>query len=98
MDAAAVGGEHTQPPVPDFITKALDDDRGVARHDPRRVALLAQELNEVAGGAGVEVVAGLEHRRILVDRPAAERADRLPELTRAPDAVALPEWDRTRHP
>ena len=46
----------------------------------------------------VEVVVALEHLRRLVDRPPRERADRLPQLTRAPERVALPERDRARQP
>src|SRR5581483_2887864 len=45
-------------------------------------------------GAPVEVVVALEHLGLLLGRPAAEGADRLTELLRAPDAVALPERDR----
>ena len=55
MDAAAEGGEHAQPPVPDLVAEALDDDGAVARHDARRLALLAQE-DRTGGGALVEVV------------------------------------------
>ena len=91
MHAAAERGEDAQPPVADLVAEALDDDRAVARHDAGGALLLAEELDEVAGGQVVEVELGLERLRVLVDRPAGEGADRLAELTRAAEAVALPE-------
>ena len=96
VHAAAVGREDAQPPVADLVAEALDDDRAVARHDARGVLLLAQEGEQVLGGEVVEVVARLERRGVLLDRPARERADRLAELARAPDAVAAPERHRAR--
>ena len=50
-----------------------------------------RNVEQVAGRLVVEVVVALERRGVLVDRPARERADRLAELARAPDRVALPE-------
>src|SRR5205807_8302887 len=44
--------------------------------------------------APVEVVVALEHVGVLLDRPARERADRLAQLLRAPERVALPERHR----
>src|SRR5205085_1111524 len=39
----------------------------------------------------------LEHLGRLLDRPASEGSDRLAQLLRTPDAVALPERHRARH-
>src|SRR4029079_15696135 len=72
------------------------DDRAVARHDARGVALLAQEGGQVARGALVEVVLGGELRGVAVDGFAGEGPDRGAELLRAADAVALPERHRAR--
>ncbi len=94
----AEGREHAQPPVADLIAEALDHDRAVGRHDPRRGLLLAQELDQVGGRPAVEVVVALQHLGVLVDGPAGERADGLAELARPPHAVALPERDGTRQP
>ena len=91
VHAPAEGREHAEAPVADLVAEALDDDRAVARHDARRVALLAQEGRQVAGGALVEVVLGGELLGVAVDRLPRERADRGAELLRAADAVALPE-------
>ncbi len=60
VHAAAVRAEDAQPPVADLVAEALDHDRAVARHDARRRLLLAQEVDEVAGGELVEVVVALE--------------------------------------
>ena len=94
VHAAAVGGEDAQAPVADLVAEALDDDRALARDDARRLLLLAQEREQVAGRLLVEVVVALERLGVLVDGPAGERADRLAELARAPDRVALPERHR----
>jgi hypothetical protein len=98
VDAAAERREHAQAPVADLVAEALDHDRTVRGDDAGRVLLLAQELDEVAGGAAVEVVVALEDGRFLLGGPARERADGLAELLRAPDPVALPERDRAREP
>ncbi len=97
VDAAAVRGEDAQPPVADLVAEALDDDRPVGRDDARRLLLLAQEVEQVARRSRVEVVALRQRLRRLLDRPAAEGADRLAQLLRPADAVALPERDRARH-
>ena len=96
MDAPAVGRQHAQAPVADLVAEALDDDRAVARQDARRGLLLEQEVEQVLRRERVEVVVGLQRRGVLLDGPAAERADRLAELLRAADAVALPERHRAR--
>ena len=96
VDAAAVGGEDAQPPVADLVAEALDHHRAVARDHARRRLLLAQEVDEVAGRQLVEVVLLGERCRLLVDGPAGEGADRLTQLLRAAEAVALPERHRGR--
>ena len=97
VDPAAERREHAQAPVADLVAEALDDDRAVARDDARRVLLLAQEREQVLRRERVQVVALGERLGVLLHRPAAERADRLAELERPADAVALPERDRARH-
>ena len=97
VDAAAVGRQDAQPPVADLVAEALDHDRAVAGDHARRLLLLAQEVEQVVGRARVEVVVALERLGGLVDRPARERADRLAQLLRPPDAVALPERHRAGH-
>ena len=94
VHAPAEGGEHAQPPVADLVAKALEHDRALARQHARRRLLLAQVGEQVARGALVEVVVALQRLRLLLDGPARERADRLAELLRAPDRVALPERHR----
>ncbi len=94
MDPPAERREDAHPPVADLVAEALDDDGPVAREDAGRGLLLGEELEQVAGGQGVEVVVALEDGRVLVDGPAGERADRLAELLRPADRVALPERDR----
>ena len=98
MDASAERRQHAQPPVADLVAEALDHDRAVRRDHARGSLLLLEELDQVAGCAAIEVVLALERLGLLVDRPAGERADRLTELLRAADAVALPERDRAGQP
>ena len=76
------GRQHAHAPVADLVAEALDHDRAVARHDARRLLLLAQELDEVGGGLVVEVEVVAPASPVLVHRPAGERADRLAELLR----------------
>ena len=97
VDAAAERREDAEAPVADLVAEALDDDRRVARQDARRVLLLAQVVEEVLRRELVEVVLAHERRGVLVDGPAAERADRLAELLGAADRVAAPEGDGARH-
>ena len=97
VDAAAERREDAEAPVADLVAEALDDDRRVARQDARRVLLLAQVVEEVLRRELVEVVLAHERRSVLVDGPAAERADRLAELLGATDRVAAPEGDGARH-
>ena len=53
---AAVGREDAQPPVADLVAEPLGDQRAVGRHDAGGRLLLAQEREQVGGGALVEVV------------------------------------------
>ena len=94
VDAPAVGGEQAQPPVADLVAEALEHDGAIAGQHAGGGELLAQVGDEVAGGALVEVVLALERVRLLLNGPARERADGLPQLLGAPDGVALPEGHR----
>ena len=96
VHAAAVGGEDAQPPVADLVAEALHDQRAVGGDDARGGLLLAQELDQVRRRQLVEVVLVPQGGRFLVDGPAREGADRLAELARAAEAVALPERHRGR--
>ena len=91
VHAPAIRREHAQAPVADLVAEALEHDRALARQHARGRLLLAQVGEQVARGALVEVVVALERLDVLLDRPARERADRLAELDRASDGVALPE-------
>ena len=95
VDAAAVGGQHAQPPVADLIAEALEHDRALGGQHARGGELLAQVRQQIARRALVEVVVALEGLRVLVHRPAGERPDRLAELLGTADRVALPEGHRT---
>ena len=95
VDAAAVGRQDAQPPVADLVAEALDDDGAVGGQHARGGLLLAQELDEVTGGAPVEIVLALQHLGALVNRPAGELADRLPQLAGAAHPIPAPERDRS---
>src|SRR3954463_6517078 len=88
VDAPAVRAEDAQAPVADLVAEALDHDRAVARDDAGRLLLLAQVVQEVAGGERVEVVVGGQDLLGLLDRPAAERADLAAQLLGPADGVA----------
>ena len=64
-----------------------------------RVASCCSRRNwtRLTRGLLVQMVALRERCGLLIDRPARERADRLAELARAAEPVALPERDRARH-
>src|SRR5947209_7280282 len=98
MDAPAEWAQHAQAPVTDLVAEALDHDRAVGRDDAGRVLLVSEELDEVGGRLGVEVVLPLQGRGVLADRPPGEGTDRLAELLRPLDGVALPERHRARQP
>src|SRR5207253_453989 len=85
--------EDAEAPVADLVAEALDDDGAIRRQRTRRALLLAQERNEVPLRALVEVGhLGLGRREEL----ARELPDRLAELVRPTDALALPERDGAR--
>ncbi len=100
MHAAAERREDADAPVADLVAEALDHDRAVGRQRAGRVRLLAQEHEQVARRALVEVV--------LVAQPGAcgrvaERrelarggTDLLAELVGPPHSFALPERHRAR--
>src|ERR1019366_5883218 len=94
VDATAIGREHAQAPVADLVAKALEHDRALARQHARGGLLLAQVGQQVARGTLVEVVVALQRLGVLLHSPAREGADRLAELLRSPDRVALPEGHR----
>ena len=100
MHAAAERREHADAPVADLVAEALDHDRPVGRHRARRGGLLAEEREQVARRALVEVVLAAEpdERGRVAERRELARggADLLPELVRPPDALALPERHRAR--
>ena len=95
VHAPAVGREDAQPPVADLVAEALEHDRALAR---------AARAWRPAARAGRRAGCARRARRgrsraasvsgVLLDGPARERADRLAELDRAPDGVALPERHR----
>ena len=95
MDPTSPGGEHAQPPVADLVAEPLDDDRLVGWDHPRRGLLLAQVGDQVLGGPPVQVVLGRQLRGLGAHRLAGEGADRLAELGRPANPVALPERDRS---
>ena len=66
VHAAAERREDADAPVADLVAEALDDDRAVGRDGAGGVVLLAQEGEQVGGGAPVEVVLVGEPRERLV--------------------------------
>ena len=50
VDAAAEGREHRQPPVADFVLRALDENRAVVGHDAGGPLLIVEVLQQVGGG------------------------------------------------
>ncbi len=94
VDGRAVGGVHDQPPVAELVAEPLDQQGLVAGQHLGGLELLVEVGDQVAGGVGVEPLRHgpllgllLRHRRQL----AGEGADRLAELGRAAEGVALPE-------
>src|SRR3954469_12411499 len=98
MDAAAEWRQDAEPPVADLVAEALDHDRLVRRQHARRLALLAQECDQVARRLLVEVRRGSQLFRLAVDRPARELAYGAAKLDGAANLVALPERHRARQP
>ena len=101
VHARAERREDAETPVADLVAEALDDDGPVRRHGAGRGGLLVQERQQVARGAIVEqmLVTKTRERLLLAERNELARclADRLAELVRPADALALPERDRARH-
>ena len=100
VHAGAERREDAEAPVADLVAEALDDDRAVRREHAGRLLLLAEEDEQVLGGALVELVL---RRQALAgalvverDQLAAGAADRLAELVRPADALALPERHQAR--
>ena len=95
VDAAAEGREDADAPVAQFVAAALDDDGAVVGHCAGGGFLIGEELEQVFGGAGVEIVLGDEagERGGLGQGAqfADQRADAAAELERAAGAVAFPE-------
>ncbi len=56
MDTAAEGRKHAYPPVAEFIAGALHNDGAVVGDDAGGGFLVGEELDQVVGGAGVEVM------------------------------------------
>ena len=102
VDPPAERREQRQPPVPELVAEALDDDALVGRQGAGRLALVLEVGEQVLGGQLVEVVLLAQPR--LGRRPgpvgaagevaldlADERAHRRAQLDRPADRVALPE-------
>ena len=91
VDARAERREDADAPVADLVAEPLDDDGAVGGNGTGRPLLLAQEGEQVPLGALVEV----RHLRVARrEQLARELADRLAELVRPADALALPERHR----
>ncbi len=88
VHASAERSEDADAPVADLVAEPLDDDGAVGRQRAGRFLLLAQEGEEVPLGPLVEIGNLRVARR---EQLARELADRLAELVRAADALALPE-------
>ena len=101
VHARAERREDAEAPVPDLVPEALDHDRPVGGEHAGRLLLLAQEREEVPGGPLVELVLAREAvARLRVrqrDQLAAGAPDRLSQLVRPPDALALPEGHEPGH-
>ena len=94
VHARAERREDADAPVADLVAEPLDDDGAVGRERAGRLLLLAEEGDEVPLGAFVEI----RHLRVARrEQLARELADRLAELVRPADALALPERHRARH-
>ena len=92
----APGREHAQAPVADLVPEALHDHGLVGGHHAGGSLLLAQIRDQVLGRAAVQVVLGRQLLRVGAHGLAGEGADRLAQLRRPADAVALPERHRAR--
>ncbi len=93
--------EDAHAPVADLVAKTLDDDCAVGGHRAGRGGLLVEEREQVPGSACVQQVLVLETCQGLLlgepDELARGLADRLAELVRPADSLALPEGNGARH-
>ena len=101
VHARAEGSEDAETPIADLVAEPLDDNGSIRRHRTRRGGLLVEELHQVARGPFVKRVLLLQARqrlgRLERDELARRPTDRLAELVRTADSLALPKRDRTRH-
>ena len=95
MNAAAEGREHADAPVAELVADALDDDGAVVGDLAGGGFLIGEELEEVFGGVGVEIVFGDEARERgglgQGAQFANQSADAAAEFERAAGAIAFPE-------
>ncbi len=95
VDAPAARREHADPPVAELIADPLDDDRRGIGQGAGGGDLVAEVLQQVLGGACIEIVLAREPidggRRRHANEVAHQRADGEPEFQRPSRPVALPE-------
>ena len=95
VDAAAEGSENADAPVAEFVAGALDDDGAVIGDLAGRGFLIGQELKQILGRAGVEVVLRDKASEGGGFRKGAQFADQCAdaaaEFERAAGSVAFPE-------
>ena len=56
VDAVAEGGKDADAPVAELVADALDDDVAIIWNGGGYICLIGEELQEIFGGLGVEVV------------------------------------------
>ncbi len=96
MDAAAARRQHADAPVAELVAHPLDDDRPGVGYGAGGGKLVAEILEQVLGGARVEIVLARQSidrggRRQSLQQVVHQPADREAELERAAGAIALPE-------
>ena len=95
MHRRAERREDAHPPIADLVAETLDHHGAIVGHCSRRLGLLAEVGDDVAGGESVEVV--VAHQSIdcarIVERThlALKRPEGSTELERTTRAVAVPE-------
>ena len=101
MHARTERRQDAQAPVADLVAETLDDNGAVGRNGPGRGRLLVEEGHQILRSAFVEQVLLLQplYRSLVAQRHefARSAADRLAELVRPTDALALPKRDRARN-
>ena len=75
VDAIAEGSEDADAPVAELVADALDDDVAIIWNGGGYICLIGEELEEIFGGLGVEVVFADEAADGRVRREGAEFAD-----------------------